>query len=101
MPNGLTEGQMVERMYTAMVGIDGNGGIVKNISEAEKSRKRMHERINTVERDKVNKTECETIRDNIASGKRNRWLVTKDILLIIVGPAGGAGLLLLVLKLWG
>jgi len=101
MPNGLTEEQMVERMYTAMVGIDGNGGIVKDIVEAEKSRGKIHERINAVEESKVDKTECKTIRDNKESQKRSRWLVVKDVLLIVFGPAGGAVMVLIIQKMWG
>lgn len=101
MPNGLTEEQMVERMYTAMVGIDGKSGIVQDITEAKESRGKIHERIDGIEKNMVSKTECKAIRKDNISGKRNRWLITKDILLILLGPAGGAGSIILILKLSG
>ena len=33
MPNGLTEQQMVGRMYTELVGLDGNSGLIKEHRE--------------------------------------------------------------------
>lgn len=97
MPNGLTETQMVERMYTEMIGLDGRSGIVKDIEDGKQSRKTIHDKIDTL----VTKTDCKKIRSSTVSNKRNRWLVIKDILLIVVGPAGGAGIIMLVLKYWG
>ena len=95
MPNGLTETQMVERMYTEMIGLDGRSGIVKDIEDGKQSRKVMHDKIDTL----VTKTDCKKIRSSTVSSKRNRWLIIKDILLIVVGPAGGAGAIILILKL--
>lgn len=101
MPNGLTIEQMTERMYTAMVGIDGKSGMVKDVADGKKSRKTIYDRIDVIEDSMITKKECKNHRNHAISEKRNRWLVIKDILLIIVGPAGGAGAIVLILKYWG
>jgi len=101
MPNGLSQKSMVERMYTAMVGIDGNGGMVQDITEAKESRGKIHDRIDSIEKNMVSKVKCEAIRKGKAGQKRDRWLAVKSILLIVFGSTGGAGTVMIILKIWG
>ena len=42
MGNNLSNETMIQRMYTEMIGLDGDGGIVKDIRIAKDSRKELH-----------------------------------------------------------
>ncbi len=73
MANGLTSDQMTERMYTEMVGIDGQSGLKRDIldlkqtvkddaDDAKESRKKIHEKIELVEATSMTKEACNAIR---------------------------------------
>jgi len=106
MPNGLTAKQMTERMYTALVGIDGKSGLVQAVEDAKRARENLHEKIAGVEKKMVTRGHCLDTRSGItdeigeAIGKalngrrRARGLVIKDIILGVLG-AGGIGTVML------
>lgn len=88
MANGVTQEQMVERMYTEMVGINGKSGMKKDIvaikTETEKgfhdargSRKILHEKVEKIEKQMVTKDECleirQTAKEEIKDEKRWNW----------------------------
>ena len=82
MANGLTSDQMTERMYTEMVGIDGQSGLKRDIldlkqtvkdgaDDAKESRKKIHEKIELVEATSMTKEACNNIRDE--EERREQW----------------------------
>ncbi len=72
--NGLTQRDMITEMRTAMVGMDGNGGMKKDIAdikeEGKLGRAKLHERVDVIEGDvqevenvMVTKDNCEKTRE--------------------------------------
>jgi len=76
----LTDHDMINRIYIEMVGLDGKSGQIKEHKDLQGD-------VKNLKKDTVTKTECKTVRNGFMSAKRNRWLVTKDIALIILAAA--------------
>lgn len=77
MPNGLTTDQMVDRMYTELVGLDGKSGMVKDVKDD-------HAKIEELEDTTVKKTECKEIREKVGNRKDKILMRGKDLLLLIL-----------------
>lgn len=89
MPNGLTESQMVERMYTELVGLDGKSGLVKDVAETKK-------KVGYMETVMVTRPQCAAIRKNAGDRKDKVLMRIKDLLLMAAAIAGflfGSGIL--------
>ena len=66
MPNGMTTEQMVERMYTELVGLDGKGGTIRDVRAAE-------EKIDIIEDTMVTKAACKDTRKDTEDRKEWNW----------------------------
>ena len=66
----------IGKLIGVVVGANG-GGLVKQVE-------RNGEKIDVLEDLAVRKEDCAVIRNGAVDHKRNRWLVTKDIIIIIV-----------------
>jgi len=89
MPNGLTQNQMVERMYTELIGLDGNSGLVKDVAETIAD-------VEDIKGSMVTKPECSVIRKSAGDRKDKVLMRIKDILLVAAAVAGilfGSGIL--------
>jgi len=88
MPNGLKQGQMVERMYTELLGLDGKSGMKTDVKETK-------EKVITIENNMMSKDACKTIRDedgekkDKAGNRKDRILMRiKDVILLILAILG-------------
>jgi len=89
MPDGLTTDQMVDRMYTELVGLDGKSGMVKDVKDD-------HEKIEHLEDNTVKKIECSEIRKRTGDRKDKILMRIKDIIIIVLALAAflwGSGIL--------
>ena len=89
MPNGMTQEQMVDRMYAELVGLDGESGLVKDV-------KNDHEKIEYLEDNTIKKTECSEIRKGAGDRKDKLLMRLKDLGLLAAAIAGflwGSGIL--------
>lgn len=110
MPNGLTGDQMLERLYTETVGIDGRSGMKGEIRqirrEGKEGRAKLHAKVDEIRATMMSKGECAAIREaqekqetEEERRRRERQDLVVKWLAFIIGPAGGAGLLLAILKI--
>lgn len=89
MANGLTEQQMLERLYVEMVGLDGQSGMVAE-------HRQMKSEVDEITHKMVTKDDCAQTR-RAAGNRRDKLLLRlKDIILMVVALAGlllGSGIL--------
>ena len=81
----------------------------KDVIEAKDARRRIHERQDKMERNYVKKDECLVTEERVEKSvkaaiegamngrKRSRWLVVKDILIILFGGGGMGTIIVLTL----
>jgi len=81
MPNGLKQGQMVERMFTELLGLDGKSGMKADVKETK-------DKIGCIEKEIVTKDECTTIRSGIGAKKDKYLMRIKDVILLILAILG-------------
>lgn len=93
----MTSEQMIDRLYTVVVGIEGEGGMVEDLKSAKESRKNIYKKIEDLEDSVVTKADCADIREKMAEERmaeakrrRSNWLVVKDIILAICAPGVAA-----------
>lgn len=98
MPNGMTPEQMLERLFTETVGIDGQGGIKKNVEDIKvdgiNGRKKLHEKFDAMKEEMMTKEECGAIRKESGNRRDKILMRLKDLILIglaIVGFLWGTG----------
>ena len=83
MPNGMTQEQMVERIFD-------------DIKEASAGRKRLHDKVDVITSEMMTKTECQTIRKGAGDRKDKVLMRLKDLGLLAAAIAGflwGSGIL--------
>ena len=83
MPNGMTQEQMVERIFD-------------DIKEASAGRKRLHDKVDVITLEMMTKTECKEIRKNSGDRKDKLLMRLKDLGLLAAAIAGflwGSGIL--------
>ena len=89
MPNGLTEGQMVERMYTELLGLDGKSGMVKEVAD-------NRSRLAILETEAMRKADCKELLSGRGARKDKTLMRIKDFVLLAAGIMGllfGSGIL--------
>ena len=83
MPNGMTQEQMVERIFD-------------DIKEASDGRKRLHDKVDVITLEMMTKTECQTIRKGAGDRKDKVLMRLKDLGLLLAAIAGflwGSGIM--------
>ena len=83
MPNGMTQEQMVERIFD-------------DIKEASDGRKRLHDKVDVITLEMMTKTECQIIRKGAGDRKDKVLMRLKDLGLLLAAIAGflwGSGIL--------
>ena len=83
MPNGMTQEQMVERIFD-------------DIKEASDGRKRLHDKVDVITLEMMTKTECQTIRKGAGDRKDKVLMRLKDLGLLAAAIAGflwGSGII--------
>lgn len=91
---------MLERLYTETVGMDGHGGMKADIQEIKiegvEGRRKIHVKVDVIEKTMVTQTECTAIRKNAGDRKDKILMRIKDIALLAAAIAGflwGSGIL--------
>ena len=83
MPNGMTQEQMVEKIFD-------------DIKDASDGRKRLHDKIDVITSEMMTKSECQIIRKGAGDRKDKLLLRLKDLALLLAAIAGflwGSGIL--------
>jgi len=83
MPNGMTQEQMVEKIFD-------------DIKDASDGRKRLHDKIDVITSEMMTKTECQTIRKGAGDRKDKVLMRLKDLVLLAAAIAGflwGSGII--------
>ena len=83
MPNGMTQEQMVEKIFD-------------DIKDASNGRKRLHEKVDIITSEMMTKTECQAIRKGAGEKKDKVLMRLKDLVLLAAAIAGclwGSGIL--------
>ena len=83
MPNGMTQEQMVERIFA-------------DIKDADNGRKRLHDKIDVITSEMMTKSECQTIRKGAGDRKDKLLMRLKDLGLLAAAIAGflwGSGII--------
>ena len=79
---------MIHRMYTEMIGIDDQGGLVSNQREIKKDVAWIKANMVTEEECLDRRVSCEEhaekIKDKAINKKRSTWLVVKDVILVML-----------------
>ena len=75
MPNGMSQQQMLDRIYTELVGLDGQSGLMKEHRELQDACKNFSESM-------VTKEACEETRKRAGDKKDKVLMRLKDVMLI-------------------
>jgi len=82
------ESTMIQRMYTEMIGIDGQGGLVNTQRVIKKDVEWIKENMVTEEECANRREMCEEHeekqKDKAVSKRRSIWLVVKDIVIVTI-----------------
>ena len=89
MPNGMSQQQMLDRIYTELVGLDGQSGLMKEHRELQDACKNFSETM-------VTKESCAETRKSVGDRKDKILLRLKDFALLalaIITALFGSGIL--------
>lgn len=89
MPNGMSQQQMLDQIYTELLGLDGTSGLVKEHKELQVGLRSVSDAM-------VTKTDCAATRKQAGDRKDKVLMRMKDVLLAILAIAGflwGSGVL--------
>lgn len=87
---------MTRELRVVVLGTNGKG-LIGDIEEMKGDEKTIVGRLDNIERNMVTSVTCAATRETDANKKRSRWLVIKDVVLLMLGGGGAIGAVLSVM----